>query len=187
MFILSLMMKNTILVSKIFFLVSFQLSAMGSNNPQIRDPETVEYVDLNRYMGLWYEVARFDQSFQKGCVGVTAEYRLRDDGKVDVLNSCFQDSLEGERRQAKGRAYVKDKTSQAKLRVSFFWPFYGDYWIFDLGENYEYAVVGSPDRDALWFLSRSPRLDPLIYEKLTQKMKEAGFDMSRLQPTEQAF
>lgn len=159
------------------------LRAMGSKKAEA--PTTVSYVDLNKYMGKWYEVARFEQSFQKGCVGVTAEYELQDNGKVSVLNTCFENTLDGEKRQAKGRAYVKNTQTNAELRVSFFWPFYGDYWIFELGQDYEYAVVGSPDRDSLWFLSRTPQMDPEVFQKLFAKMVKKGFDMSRLQKTPQ--
>lgn len=164
-------------------LLSLPSQALASGSPKPADPETVAHVDINRYMGLWYEVARFEQSFQKGCVGVTAEYTLRDDGKVNVLNTCYENTLDGEKRDAEGKAYVKDKETNAKLRVSFFWPFYGDYWIFQLGEDYEYAVVGSPDRDSLWFLSRAPHMNEELFDELVVKMAAQGFDLSRLQKT----
>jgi apolipoprotein D and lipocalin family protein len=159
--------------------------ALGSNRGQVPPPQVVEHVDLEHYMGLWYEVARFEQKFQKGCVGVTAQYALLDGGKVEVVNTCLEETLQGEKRQARGKAYVADTETNAKLRVSFFWPFYGDYWIFRLGDNYEYAVVGSPDRDSLWFLSRSPRMDEELFKKLYAEMAREGFDMKRLQKTPQ--
>jgi len=159
--------------------------AMGSRKIDGPPPTTVEKVDVERYMGRWYELARFEQSYEKGCVGVTAEYALRDDGRLDVINTCYEKTLDGKRRQAKGKAYVADKETNAKLRVSFFWPFYGDYWVFRLGDDYEYAVVGSPDRDSLWILSRRPSLDPETYDRLVREMSREGFDMTRLQVTPQ--
>lgn len=166
-------------------LLSPASEAMGSRSNDVPPPQTVAMVDVERYMGRWYELARFEQSFQKGCVGVTADYTLLEDGRVGVLNTCFDKTLDGTRRVAKGKAYVADTTSNAKLRVSFFWPFYGDYWIFRLEEDYEYAVVGSPDRDALWILSRQPSMDSETYDKLVSEMSREGFDMKRLQKTPQ--
>jgi len=157
--------------------------AMGAAS--LPPPKTVASVDVPRYMGKWFEIARFEQRFQKGCVGVTAEYALLENGKVSVLNTCFDTTLDGEMRQAKGRAYVKNTSTNAELRVSFFWPFYGDYWIFELGSDYEYAVVGSPDRGSLWFLSRSPIMDDELFGRLIAKMKSQDFDMSLLQKTPQ--
>jgi len=156
--------------------------AGGSRTPP---PSTVPQVDLVRYQGLWYEIARFEQSFQKDCEAVTAEYTPRDDGKITVLNTCRQGAVDGPVKSAKGVARVADKSSNAKLRVSFFWPFEGDYWIFELGEAYEYAVVGSPDRDSLWFLSRTPQMDPAVFDDLSQRMTDRGFDVSRLRRTQQ--
>lgn len=167
----------------LIFMLSFTQSVFSMGGSKEPVPETVPYVDLERYMGKWYEIARFEQSFQEGCVGVTAEYTLRDDGKVDVLNTCFRESLDGEKSDAEGWAKVKDKESNAKLRVTFFWPFFGDYWIFELADDYSYAVVGAPDRDSLWFLSRSPTISDELFEDLSARMATKGFDLSRLNRT----
>jgi hypothetical protein len=113
--------------------------------------EAVAHVDLQRYLGKWYEIATIPQRFQKGCVGVTAEYTLRKNGDIRVVNTCVEGTLEGKRRQARGKARVVDKVTNAKLKVTFFWPFWGAYWIIGLDEDYRWAVVGRhglrPDRD----------------------------------------
>jgi apolipoprotein D and lipocalin family protein len=143
----------------------------GSELPPL---QTVAHVDLNRYLGLWYEIGRYPNSFQKGCLGSTAMYTARPDGKIDVLNSC-RDEQDGSLREANGRAWVVDNTSNARLKVSFFWPFRGDYWIIDLGREYEYAVVGTPNRRYLWILSRTPEMHHDILEIILQNVEKQGF------------
>lgn len=104
----------------------------------MRELKTVEYVDIARYMGTWYEIARFTQHFEKGLVGVTATYNLLSGGSVDVLNAGHKLTLDGKLKTAHGKAKVADRQTNAKLKVTFFWPFYGDYWILELGKDYEY-------------------------------------------------
>lgn len=146
------------------------------NLPPVR---TVSRVDLPRYMGRWYEISSFPQSFQKGCTNTTADYSLRDDGKVTVLNQCLVD---GKVKRAKGTAYAVDDTN-SKLRVSFFWPFFGDYWVLELGAGYEYAVVGAPGRDYLWVLSRTPRMNRSVYAGILARLRAQKFDVTKLQLT----
>ena len=141
---------------------------------------TVSHVDLNRYMGEWYEIARYPNSFQKGCVGSKATYTLLDDGKVSVLNECYDGSLSGKLRSAKGKAWVVDKETNAKLKVSFFWFFAGDYWIIDLGRDYEYAVIGHPKRKYLWILSRTQEMDEGVYEGILSLLRDKQYDTSKL-------
>jgi apolipoprotein D and lipocalin family protein len=144
--------------------------------------ETVPQVDLGRYIGTWYEIASFPQRFQKGCTDSRAEYRIRPDGNVEVLNSCLRD---GRVDTAKGKAWVMDKTTNAKLKVSFFWPFRGDYWIVDLGKDYEYAVVSAPSRKYLWILSRTPTMEEPRYLEIVGRLKDRGFDVAKLNRTPQ--
>lgn len=146
---------------------------------------TVKYVELSRYVGKWYEIASFYQRFQKDCVASTANYTLREDGDIDVLNECRIKSFDGKIKQAKGKAKVEDKTSNAKLKVSFFWPFWGKYWIIDLGENYEYAVVGHPNRKYLWILSRTPKMEETTFNAILERLKEQHYDLSKLNKTPQ--
>ncbi|MGZ6210596.1 MAG: lipocalin family protein [Syntrophales bacterium] len=147
--------------------------------------QVVSYVDLKKYIGTWYEIARFPNRFQEGCVGTSATYTLLQDGKIGVLNQCHKGTLDGEISSAKGKARVVDKKTNAKLKVSFFWPFSGDYWIIDLGENYEYAVVGYPDRKYLWILSRKPEIDEATYNRILEKLRMQSYDVSKLMKTKQ--
>jgi len=147
-------------------------SAQPSGLPPLR---TVERVDLSRYLGRWYEIARLPNSFQKACLKSRADYSLRDDGDITVLNSC-EDKQDGSLRQSKGRAWVVDPVTNARLKVSFFWPFRGDYWIIELGADYEYAVVGTPNRRYFWILSRTQTMDSILYEAIVQRAGQQGFD-----------
>jgi len=150
--------------------------------PELR---TVPSVDLGRYLGTWYEIASFPQHFQRGCTGTTATYALRADGEIDVLNRCRKGGLDGEEASARGRARVVDRSTNAKLEVSFFRPFWGDYWIVDLGPDYEYAAVGHPGRDYLWILARTPTLDGAVYQGIVGRLREQGYEVERLVRTAQ--
>lgn len=146
-------------------------------------PKVVEYVDLGRYMEQWHQIAFFPNSFQKECVrDTTAHYALRDDGKVSVVNECVK--ADGSLQRAEGVATVEDPITQAKLKVKFSWlaPA-GDYWIIDLGRDYEYSVVGTPDLDYLWILARAPTMRLETYNELVERARGQGFDISRLQQT----
>ncbi|HKZ78693.1 MAG TPA: lipocalin family protein [Pyrinomonadaceae bacterium] len=146
--------------------------------------EVVNSVDLSRYVGLWYEIARLPNRFEKKCAdSVTATYTLRPDGKIEVVNRCRK--ISGEYSTAKGKAKIADKKTNAKLRVTFFWPFYGNYWILELGPNYEYAVVGDPSREYLWILSRTPQIEEELYQQLLARMAERGFKIDRVIRTPQ--
>ena len=147
---------------------------------------TVERVDLQRYAGKWYEIATIPMSFQKGCVGVTATYTIREDGDVDVVNTCRKEQLDGPERSARGKAWSVDP-SNAKLEVRFFWPFHGAYWVIDLGPDYEYAVVGHPSREYLWILSRTPQMDERTYEAILDRLRAQGCDLSLLLRTPQVL
>jgi len=142
---------------------------------------TTNKVEINRYVGLWYEIARIDHSFQKGCVASTAEYSLRTDGYIRVINRCRKNSLDGEITSIEGKAWVKDSDTNAWLKVQFFWPFRGDYVIIDLDKKeYSYAVVGHPSRDYLWILSRTPQMDDGTYEEIMKKIAKQGYDLDRI-------
>jgi len=149
------------------------------NDPNL--PQTVAQVDLERYVGKWYEIARYDNRFQKDCVASTAEYVFRPDGKIEVINRCRKETVDGKLKESRGKAWVVDKTSNARLKVQFFWPFSGDYWIIDLDEeNYSYAVVGHPSRKYLWVLARTPQLDEAVYTGILQRLEAQQYDTSRL-------
>jgi apolipoprotein D and lipocalin family protein len=141
---------------------------------------TVTHVELSRYLGTWYEIASFPQRFQRGCTATTATYALRADGDIDVLNRCRKGSIDGEEKSARGRARVVDRATNAKLEVSFFRPFWGDYWIIDLSEDYSYAVVGHPGRDYLWILAREPTMAEGTYQGIVTRLQAQGYETSRL-------
>lgn len=137
---------------------------------------TVSYVDLNRYSGTWYELASYPQYFEKGCINVKATYTPRD-GYIEVYNQSIK---KGKPNNIKGKAFVVENSGNAKLKVQFFWPFKGDYWIIDLAEDYSWAVVSNPSRTTLWILSRTPKMDETLYNKLIRKLVDNGFDKSKI-------
>jgi apolipoprotein D and lipocalin family protein len=141
---------------------------------------TVERVDLSRYMGTWHEIARLPARFQEGCADATADYSLLPDGRVRVVNRCLRPDKGGRVDEAVGTAWVADKDTNAKLKVRFFWPFRGDYWIVELGKEYEYAVVGEPGRRYLWILSRTPEMDAAKLDGILSRLPALGFDTGRL-------
>ncbi len=153
-----------------------------STTERLRLPplRTVAHVDVSRYLGTWYEIASFPQRFQRGCTATTATYTLRADGDIDVLNRCRQGSLDGKEKSALGRARVVDRATNAKLEVSFLRPFWGDYWVIDLSDDYSYAVVGHPGRDYLWILARTPTMAEATYQSIVTRLQAQGYETSRL-------
>ncbi|MDZ7612331.1 MAG: lipocalin family protein [Flavobacteriaceae bacterium] len=140
---------------------------------------------MEKYSGKWYEVASYPQRFQKGCHGTTAEYTMTNKGYVIVENRCNKGSLTGKKSYIKGKAFVEKNSGNAKLKVQFFWPLRGKYWIIDLAEDYSYAVVSHPNRKYLWTLSRYFHI--LNETCLSTNMQKArtSFDLSNLQKTNQ--
>jgi apolipoprotein D and lipocalin family protein len=161
-------MKSTLII-----LISIFFTACSAPKAALK---TVEKVNINKYIGTWYEIARYEHFFEVGCLDVSATYTLRENGEIDVLNRCTK---EGELSEAKGRAYATDATN-SKLKVSFFWPFYGDYWVLMLDEKYEYAVIGEPSREYFWILSRNKTLNEQTKEKILSKMPELGYEEKQL-------
>jgi len=166
-----------------FGLLTFAVQAAADeNNAPL---STVSSVELNRYMGKWYEIASYPAWFQKGCTGSTADYSRLPDGRVRVVNRCYKKSLNGPLKESKGKAEVVDSKTNARLKVTFFWPFKGDYWIIDLDDDYQWAVVGVPSRKYLWILSRTPTLDGKVYDGILRRVIEKGYDPTRLNLTAQ--
>ncbi len=145
---------------------------------QAAPPQVVAQIDLARYMGTWHEIAKFPNRFQRGCGCTTATYALRPDGKVAVANRCR--GVDGNPKLAKGWAKVVDPAVPGKLRVTFFWPFFGDYWVLALDPDYRHVLVGTPNRKYLWILARTPRMEESAYLALVQKAREQGFPVERL-------
>jgi apolipoprotein D and lipocalin family protein len=148
--------------------------------------QTVPSVDLDRYLGTWYEIAAYPQRFQRDCVASRATYSRLEDGRIRVLNECRDKTLDGEIRRASGVAWVAEGgASNAKLTVRFFWPFRGDYWIIELDPDYQYAVVGHPSREYLWILARTPRMEETLYQDLLRRIAGHGYDLGRIRRTVQ--
>ena len=144
------------------------------------DNSTITAFDLDRYLGKWYEVARYDHAFERGLVGTTAEYTLRGDGKIKVLNSGYLDTLDGSYQQSVGKAKPNSNGKPGQLRVSFFGPFYGDYYILDLAPDYSYSVVGSSSPRYLWILSRTPHMNPEVKTRIVDNLQRRGYDTDKL-------
>lgn len=177
-------------MTRLIVLLALAALAGCAPQPERRTSEaplaTVAVVDLERYLGRWYEIARYDNRFERGCDGVTAEYALRGDGLISVVNTCFRDGLDGPPDEARGRARVVDGSAGAKLKVSFFGPFWGDYWVIELDEaEYQWSVVSEPRGRYLWILSRTPHMDPDVLDARLAKLEAMGFDTDALVYPEQ--
>lgn len=165
------MTRHTLLKSFIFSLFTIFFIGCGGGHPPLPTHPTV---DIQKYKGGWYEIARFEHFFEKGCKNVTASYELKSDGDIKVTNRCTMID-NNKQKEATGIAYAVD-TNNSKLKVSFFRPFYGDYYILDLADDYSYALVGSPNRELLWILSRTKTISDETKEKILAQLPALGFD-----------
>ena len=163
-------------MKKYLLILSLSLLFIGCSTKYPLLP-TVEKVDIEKYKGTWYEIARFEHFFEKGCKNVTATYELKSDGDIQVINRCTMIE-DQKKKEAIGVAYAVDSTN-SKLKVSFFRPFYGDYYILDLADDYSYALVGAPSRELLWILSRTKTIDESTKEKILAKLPLLGFDKEK--------
>jgi apolipoprotein D and lipocalin family protein len=171
---------------KMVFKISLLLSVLMFSTISIaQDLETVSTVDLQKYAGKWFEIASFPQRFQKGCNCTTAEYTLTSKNYLIVENRCKKDSLNGKSLYIKGKVFSEKNTGNAKLKVQFFWPFKGKYWIIDLAADYSYAVVGHPNRNYLWILSRTASMDNVVYKEIVSRIEANGYDVSKILKTKQ--
>jgi apolipoprotein D and lipocalin family protein len=176
------MIRRTLLLAAL-------LLAGCATQPALPPVQTVPSVELDRYLGTWFEIARLPNSFQDGrgrrCIATTASYAARPEGQIAVTNRCLDAADENREVVATATAYPVEGSGNAKLRVTFFWPFYGDYWVIGLDPDYRWAVVGGPDRDYLWVLSRTPVMAAGDYAQAVAIAAAQGFDVERLQPTPQ--
>jgi len=147
-------------------------------------PQPTKPVDLDRYAGLWFEIGRYENRFERGCDGVTAEYRKRPDGLIDVINSCRTPSAGGKIRVARGRAKIVEGAQGAKLKVSFFGPFFGDYWVLDHGDDYDWSIVGEPSGRYLWLLSRTASPSAPARAAIEARVRSLGYDTALIRPTQ---
>src|SRR6056297_3693300 len=145
-------------------------------------------VDLERYTGKWYEIGRFGLFFEMGLTNVTAEYTLMEDGKIRVVNQGFYGSPNGLKSSIRGSAYAPNPEETGKLLVQFFGSFESDYWVIDLDEeNYSYAIVSQPGKSYLWILSRTPKMDPDLYNELIEKLKSWDFQVQKIEKVVQEW
>jgi lipocalin len=167
---------------KIIFFLAFYLlffvASCQTQKSEVMNTTTVKELDLQRYMGTWYEIARLDHRFERGLVGVTATYSMREDGKIRVLNQGYKNKLDGKLSVAEGKAKLTDEPG--KLKVSFFWIFYADYFVMELDQNYQWALIGSKLDKYLWILSRTPKLEESVKNLILGKAKNRGYDTSKL-------
>ena len=176
----------------IIFLTVILLIIIGNSLVSCKTQKTVventvvKELDIKRYLSPWHEIARYDHRFERGLDGVTANYSMRNDGKIKVLNGGYKNSLDGKYSQVEGKAKIPDPINNpAKLRVSFFWFFYGDYFVMELDKDYQWAVIGSSSDKYLWILSRKPQMENDLYKTLIDKLKKRGYDVSKLIKVEQ--
>jgi apolipoprotein D and lipocalin family protein len=169
-------MKN---IAALLLPVALMLCADSLAAAKPSELTTVPRVDLSRYVGRWFEYAKYPNRFERDCDrDIIAHYTRLESGEIDVVNSCTLS--DGKPKVSKGKAKVVDEHSHAKLKVTFFWPFYGDYWIIDLDPQYRWAVVGEPHRKYLWVLTRLPHLDAAQYAEITARLSAKGYDASKL-------
>lgn len=176
-------MKNILFI--FLFFIAFSAGSCTSKNDNNMNLSTVKELDLEKYMGTWYEIARYDHSFERGLVGVTAEYTLRADGKITVINQGYKNSLDGKLSRAQGKAKQPDPNDPGKLKVAFFLFFYADYFILELDEEYQWALIGSSSDKYLWILSRTPQLPPGTLQKILNLAQRRGYETDKLIMVEQ--
>lgn len=176
-------MRQTPLLPLVALIAGLAGCAGPSGNASV--PQPARAVELQRYLGRWYELARYENRFETGCEGVTAEYSLRPDGMVRVLNSCRAGAPDGPLKTAEGRARVVDGSEGAKLKVAFFGPFFADYWVLDRADDYSWAIVGEPSGKYLWILSRDPTPGAEAMAAHVARARALGYDVSRLRPVRQ--
>lgn len=187
------MVKKFILTAVLpaLLLIPSIISAQKNNSDKQAEVKAVSSVDLKRYSGKWFEIARYSNKYQKNCIGnTTATYALKENGKITVANECLR--KDGTTIDAKGEGKIVDKESNAKLEVRFapgflaFLPsVWGDYWIIDLDEKYQYAAIGDPKREYLWILSRTPKLNDAVYQNILRRIESMGFKPGKLVKTPQ--
>ncbi len=170
-----------VIVTAVSVSVTFQSAWASANLPAL---QTVDSVDLSKYAGLWYEVIHLPSRLQEGCQDSTATFSLRNDGEIDILNSC-RDKHDGSLHHTNGRGWSIDKSHNARLMFSFFWPFRSEYLIIDQGKEYEYSVICTPDRKRLWVISRTPKLNGDVFESILQHLEKQGFNRDSFVKTEQ--
>lgn len=174
---------NLVLIAGAALVASACASLLGGPIGNRSPPQPAKAVDLARYAGLWFELARYDNRFERNCEAVTANYRLRSDGMVDVVNRCRKGGLNGALTSIRGVAKAVQGSRGAKLKVSFFGPFAGDYWVMDHADDYSWSIVGEPSGRFLWILTRSAHPGPTVGENLKARATALGYNTDLLRAT----
>jgi len=174
-------MKRSLLITIIFaILASLTLLSCSSNKKMINN-NVVENLEIDKFIGTWYEIARYQHRFEKDLVGVTATYSLEKNDRIKVVNKGYKEKLDGKEKSITGKAKIPDPQNPGNLKVSFFWIFYSDYLVMELDEeNYQWAVIGSSSPNYLWILSRNPEMDEKLYKNLLSRIEKRGYDISKL-------
>jgi len=161
-------------------------SLTGGKSGNADVPQPAKPVNLDSYVGHWYEFARYDNRFEKGCESVTAEYVKRDNGLISVTNRCRLGGVDGPPKVSEGRAKIVPDSDNAKLKVSFFGPFYvGSYWVLDHADDYSWSIIGEPSGRFLWILTRAKVPPPVLRADLIRRVGALGYDTSMLRQTQQ--
>lgn len=147
-------------------------------------PDTAQ-VDLNRYLGRWYEIARFDHFFERGCTAATQDVSRREDGNLKIENKCRKGSLDGKPSGATAKAWAPDPAVPGKLKIQFFWPFFSDFWILEVSPDYAYAALGGESRKQAWVMSRTPTMPHDVYAGIVERLRARGYDTSKLLKVDQ--
>lgn len=173
----------------VIVLLIFIIAGLGacSNSFKKNLIKNIQPVDLDRYTGKWYEIARFPHRFERNLTGVTAQYTLKENGMIEVINRGFENSLNGKERIAVGKAKKASDDGMGHLKVSFFWIFYADYFILELDPDYQYALIGSSSSNFLWVLSRTPQMPPEQLQRLLARAGALGYDLEKVEMVPQPF
>ncbi len=157
--------------------LGFNTSVVYANNQELK---VIPHLDLERFQGTWFEIAHNPWFVEKNCFAMIAHYKLTNEGKIGVTNVCRKNGFEGKISKMNGTGWVVEPKTQAKWKVQFIWPFKLDYWVIDVGDDYQYAVVGEPDKENVWILSRKPQLDQKLITLIIESTKAKGYDLSKL-------
>jgi len=169
-------MKKIILL---LFAVFFSFSVFAEEKKS--EVKTVDYVDLKLGGGKWYEIARVARGHEEGLVGVTASYIILPDGNIKIVNTAYENTLDGRFKIITGKAKIIDKKTNAKIRASYRWPFWGNYGVLEVGKNYDYVVIGNLNRKSLWVVSRKPQMNEKLYEEILKRAEKQGYDITKLE------
>ena len=169
-------------INRYFLTITILITAYIS---MAQEMQTVPHVDLKKYAGKWYEIASYPNRFQKGCFCTTAEYSISEKGYLIVENRCNKGSANGKLSYTRGKIFIQDNSGNAKMNVRYLWLYRGKYWIIDLADDYTYAVVSNPEKRNLWILSRTPKMNETVYRQIISRLKEKGFDITKLLITPQ--